>query len=198
MLDSMMSASGLSLAEQRRLRNACEAGPSVQMAPRHRPLPVGRKPKFQDPLQGVAINPLIARSLPGGGGRVTQANILRAHGGSLERAQYQSGPAAASADSKKEGLQNLMTYGTTQLPPPKHGRRAAVPGAAAPRPQPERSAESMLRGQIADEIAERQEFLETMRAMGKGAEHEAKLTGEIAERMQDLKALDRLESGAGR
>ena len=190
MLDTMMASSNLPLAEQRRLRAACAAGPSAQMQPRRKPLPVGRKPKFEDPLKGVAINPMIARQLPGGAGRVTQAEILRSHGGSLERDQFRGGqPAGTSSEIQKEELQNLMTYGSKRLPEPARKRTGAAASNA-----PQCSAESSLRAQISDEIAERQDFLETMRAMGRGAEHEAKVKGEISERMQDLKALDRLES----
>ena len=188
MLDSMMSASGMSQTDQRRLRAACAARPSAQLAPARKPLPVGRKPKFVDPLKGVPINPLVARQLPGGGGRVKQADILKAHGGSLDREQYKGGLPGTSSAVKKEELQNLMTYGVKQLPPPSHKRSDAPLAAAAP------PAERALRAQIADEIAERQEFLQSMRAMGRAGDHEAKITGEIAERLRDLKDLDRLEA----
>jgi len=50
-----------------------------------------------------------------------------------------------------------------------------------------------LRNQIADEVAERQEFLDTMVAAGKGAEYEAEINGQIAERLADLRRLDALE-----
>ena len=71
---------------------------------------------------------------------------------------------------------------------PEEGFDAAPVAAAAP------PAERALRAQIADEIAERQEFLQSMRAMGRAGDHEAKITGEIAERLRDLKDLDRLEA----
>mmetsp|Transcript_39237 Transcript_39237/g.103430 ORF Transcript_39237/g.103430 Transcript_39237/m.103430 type:complete len:209 (-) Transcript_39237:203-829(-) len=189
MLDSMMSASNLPLAEQRRLRAAVAAGPSQQMAPRHKPLPVGRKPQFQDPLRGVPINPSLARQLPGGGGRLMHSDILAAHGGSLEREQFRGGPERVSGAVRKEELQNLMTYGKKQLPPPSKPR--AAPSQAL---EPARSEEASMRDAIANEIAERQQFLDSMHALGKGGEHEARIKGEIAERLQDLKTLDRLET----
>jgi uncharacterized protein YgfB (UPF0149 family) len=49
-----------------------------------------------------------------------------------------------------------------------------------------------LKQQIEDEIAERHEFLDRMRGLGRAHEHEARITGEIAERMQDLRALARI------
>eukprot|EP00316_Scyphosphaera_apsteinii_P013293 CAMPEP_0119305294 /NCGR_PEP_ID=MMETSP1333-20130426/6327_1 /TAXON_ID=418940 /ORGANISM="Scyphosphaera apsteinii, Strain RCC1455" /LENGTH=216 /DNA_ID=CAMNT_0007308355 /DNA_START=126 /DNA_END=776 /DNA_ORIENTATION=- len=49
-----------------------------------------------------------------------------------------------------------------------------------------------LRSQIADEVAERQEFLETMQKLGRGAEYESQIRNEIAERLADLKKLDSL------
>ena len=71
---------------------------------------------------------------------------------------------------------------------PRHGRRAKQSGAqAAPKNEQEE-----LRGQIADEVAERQTFLDSMRAMGKGAEFEAQISAQIAERMDDLRRLDKL------
>ena len=190
MLDSMMSSSGLPLAEQRRLRAAVDAGPSAQIVPRKKPLPVGRHPKFQDPLRGVPINPHIARRFPGGGGRMAQSDILRAHGGSLEREQFRGSLPATSSEVKREELANLMTYGTKQLPTVSHGRESVRTSSTSPRAIA--SSDAALRDAIVDEIADRQTFLETMRQHGKGAEHESRINGEIAERLQDLKRVDQL------
>jgi len=44
------------------------------------------------------------------------------------------------------------------------------------------------------EIDERHSFLAEMREIGKGKEYEAIITGEIAERVRDLKKLDKLMS----
>jgi len=57
--------------------------------------------------------------------------------------------------------------------------------------------EASLREQIQDEVAERQAFLDNMRALGRGTEHEARIQVEISERMQDLKVLERLEREEG-
>jgi hypothetical protein len=65
-------------------------------------------------------------------------------------------------------------------------KRSSQPPPEAP--PPPRS----LKQQIEDEIAERHEFLDRMRGLGRAHEHEARITGEIAERMQDLRALARI------
>ena len=41
----------------------------------------------------------------------------------------------------------------------------------------------MLHDQIADEIAERQRFIDSMRALGKAGQHELRIKNEIADRM---------------
>ena len=48
------------------------------------------------------------------------------------------------------------------------------------------------RMQVSAEIAERQQFLEHMRAMGKGEEHEAPIRLQVAERMGELGTLERM------
>ena len=46
--------------------------------------------------------------------------------------------------------------------------------------------------QVSAEIAERQQFLEQMRAMGKGEEHEGSIRLQVAERMSELGTLERM------
>ena len=48
------------------------------------------------------------------------------------------------------------------------------------------------------QVAERQDFLDAMRAMGRAAEHEAVISGEIRDRLNDLKVLDRIEPDTDR
>jgi len=189
MLDKMMSASGLPLSEQRKLRNACAAGPSAQLPPGRRPLPVGRKPKYEDPLRGVAINPSIARSLPGASRR-SQQDILAMNGGSLERDQFRGGAPVKDREAHKEALQQTMAFGRELGPPTK--ARDPPP----PLPKAKASQEQELRAAIADEIAERQQFLDSMRGAGRGGEHEATIEAQISERLADLATLDRLEVGS--
>lgn len=99
-----------------------------------------------------------------------------------------------SSDEKKDALALRNQFkGMTpqeilaeQRPPPK------------PKSADARASGSTLRQQIEEEVAERQEFLDAMRAMGRGAEHEAVISGEIRDRLNDLKALDRLEGAEER
>lgn len=65
---------------------------------------------------------------------------------------------------------------------------AEQPAARAPPRAPAPS----LRNQIEDEIAERHDFLDAMQKLGQGREHEARIKGEVAERMQDLRRLEKL------
>ncbi len=72
----------------------------------------------------------------------------------------------------------------------------------APQPQPTRaqsadpgpaeSEESRMHRAIVEEIRERRAFLEEMTALGRAAEHEAAIRAQIAERMNDLRKLQRL------
>uniref|UniRef100_A0A7S4F5R9 Uncharacterized protein n=2 Tax=Chrysotila carterae TaxID=13221 RepID=A0A7S4F5R9_CHRCT len=80
-----------------------------------------------------------------------------------------------------------------------HGKtpqEVAAAQAGPPKPRQPRAVATtqQLRNQIVDEVAERQEFLDSMAKMGKGTEYEAKIRGEIAERLADLKKLDQLEA----
>ena len=70
---------------------------------------------------------------------------------------------------------------------PRHGRRAGQAAAAGGG-----SEEETLRGQIADEVADRQAWLDDMRALGKAAPYEEQIQAQIAERMDDLRRLDKL------
>ena len=54
----------------------------------------------------------------------------------------------------------------------------------------------MLHDQIADEIAERQRFIDSMRALGKAGQHELRIKNEIADRMSDLARVERLQRAA--
>jgi len=189
MLDKMMSASGLPKTEQRRLRAACAAGPSAPLpAARRRPAGAGARPhQYEDLLKGVPINPRM--NLPGAHRR-TQAMILAEHGGSLERDQYGGGPPPADRAAQVLQLQQQMEFGRV-LP---EGPSAAGPSRGAPKPKPRAERpEDALRSSIIAEIDERRQFIETMRAAGK-TEHEEAIQGQIAERLNDLKRLEALES----
>ena len=190
MLDNMMNASGIPQAEQRRLRAAVNAGPSAQLEARRRPLPVGRVAKYSDPLRGVAINPALAMRM-GGATRRSQADIVAANGGSLERPQFRGGPPVGDREASKEALQSFMQFGGR--PPAARSSAAAAPAPPAA-PPPRLSEEAKLRNAIVTEIEERQSFLESMRAMGRAAEHEQTIANQIAERMQELTTLDKLEA----
>lgn len=70
------------------------------------------------------------------------------------------------------------------------GRRAPPPQQP---PQPKaQSEEAALHEAIGAEIEERRAFLEDMRACGRGKEHEGPITAQIAERVEELKTLERL------
>ena len=67
---------------------------------------------------------------------------------------------------------------------------------APPKPPPVAAKPSSLRAQIEDEVAERHDFLDRMRELGRcDAEMEHRMKVEISERMGDLDSLRRLEVG---
>ena len=69
------------------------------------------------------------------------------------------------------------------------GRGSAQPDS----PGTERRSYQVLHDQIADEIAERQRFIDNMRALGKAGQHELRIKNEIADRMSDLARVERLQ-----
>ena len=84
-----------------------------------------------------------------------------------------------------------MEFGEV-LPEPKSSSNIALPPAPKPRAA-SKSSEAALRDSIVAEIDERREFLEVMQAAGK-TEHEQAVRGQIAERLNDLKRLEKLMS----
>lgn len=122
--------------------------------------------------------------------RRTRDEIADATGG-FERERAPPGVPTRSSDERKDELAMRNQF---------HGRTAeevlAMSGPPKERRAPakkEESEEEELRGKIADEVAERQAWLDDMRALGKAAEFEAQIQGEIAERLHDLKRLDALQ-----
>ena len=187
MLDSMMSASGLPLAEQRRMRAACAAGPSASLGVRRNRQAAAlasSNHQYEDLLRGVPINPRMA--LPGTHRR-TQAQIIAENGGSMDREQFRGGAPTRDRTVQKTQLQQRMEFGRV-LPEVSSSDAPAKP-TSAPKTY---SAEDELRHSIMAEVEERQQFIATMRQMGKGAEHEEAIQGQIAERLRDLRRIDAL------
>lgn len=96
-------------------------------------------------------------------------------------------PTQSSDDKKDELALRNQFHGKT--PQEIIAEEPGLPRKPAPTPSA-----TTLRGQIEDEVAERQEWLDRMKDLGRGGEHEGRIAAEIAERLQDLKALDRLEA----
>jgi hypothetical protein len=123
---------------------------------------------------------------------------LRAEHNGYERERAPRGAPSRSSDDKKDELamRNQLSGKTAdevlrEQAGPRRQRQAVGCGLSAPTEE-----EQMvdLRGEIADEIAERQDFLDQMTAAGRGNAYAPQLNAEIAERMADLR---RLESLAG-
>ena len=76
---------------------------------------------------------------------------------------------------------------------PEPGSSDAPPPKSTPAPKAS-TAEDELRHSIMAEVEERQQFIAAMRQMGKGAEHEEAIQGQIAERLRDLRRIDALAS----
>lgn len=98
------------------------------------------------------------------------------------RPQYGGGGRLVDRDAEKQKLQNAFAYG-------EHAPQAgAAPPAAPPPPKP-RSEAAELHEQISQEITERQQFVEQMRASG-NRQHETLMQQQIAERLADLRTLE--------
>lgn len=92
-------------------------------------------------------------------------------------------PTKSSDERKDELATRNQFYGKTP--------QEILADAPAARPVAKGPAPS-LRHQIEDEIAERHDFLDAMRNLGQAKEHESRIKGEVAERMQDLRRLEQL------
>ena len=152
-----------------------------------------QKQPYEDLLKGVPINPSLARSIPGAKIRSKQ-EILARHGGSLERDQYFGQGSQANRGLNKEQLAQKMTFGYVlpDLPAEGNSVGAAGKGGSSSRG----TEEEQMRDQIIGEIDERKEFLDAMRAAGRGKEHEDAILGQISERLQDLRTLENLSKDA--
>ena len=117
------------------------------------------------------------------------------NGGSLERPQYGGGRPNLNRGLTKEQLQQKLEFGYVLGEQPTSGgvMRNSQPAAAATAPpRRQESEEEALRSAIVTEIDERREFLDNMRALGKGKEHQEQILGEISSRLADLKTLEKL------
>jgi len=181
LLDRMMADAKLPVTEQRRLR-ALAAGDASAAQPSRR-VPRGSLPMlpYEDPLRGRAINPRIV----GGQQRKSHADIVAETNG-YERDMFRGRPNGGLArDEQKSALQDRYLNSTVGAP------RRSQPKQPAPQPRQESEA-SALHAQVRAEIAERQEFLTSMRAMGRAAEHEDTIQQQVAERMTELRKLERM------
>ena len=108
----------------------------------------------------------------------------------FETPQAPAGRPVRSNDERKDelALRNQF-YGRTP-----QEVLASQPPPAKPKPKPTVEAStSELRNQIAEEVAERHEFMDRMREMGRlDADTRGRMEFEIADRMQDLKKLEQL------
>lgn len=103
---------------------------------------------------------------------------------------------ARSSDEKKEELatRNQFAGKTPEevLREQAQPRRGGGAGGGGKAVLTEKQQMDQMRNDIADEIAERQEFLDVMTAAGRGNEYAMQLQGEIAERVSDLRRLEKL------
>lgn len=116
---------------------------------------------------------------------------IRQEWDNFETPQAPPGMPVRSGDERKDelALRNQFNGKTPQE------MLAEAPKKVAPAPPPP----SSLRQQIEDEVAERHEFLDQMRALGRpvDAQTDARIKYEIADRLQDLKKLEQLGGEGG-
>ena len=188
LLNDMMKDSKLNAHEQRKLRLAMEMGGSLPVRRAVQPPPAYKRP-YQDPLRGIALNPRLCPTVTT---KSRHAILVETRG--YDRPQYGGGQKQLRTRAEEvERLQNRFAFGEDAPAPTRPPRRAAA--MAAPPPQPARSEEAKLHEEITAEIAERQEFLASMRAAGR-MEHDATIQQQIGERMGDLRALERMMGSA--
>jgi len=122
------------------------------------------------------------------------AEELRAEHNGYQRERAPRGAPCRSSDDKKDELamRNQLSGKTAeevlreQAVPMR--RQRPVVGCSAP----EEEQMARMRDDIADEIAERQDFLDQMIAAGRGNQYAPQLNAEFAERMADLRRLESL------
>lgn len=180
LLDKMMDACNLPDAEKRRLR---ALGNGQRVAARGSAAP-SRPRQYEDMLRGVALNPNIVTTRY----TRTRAEVVASLGpGGYDRPQFGGAPRPRDNEAEKASLQMHMQFGKDAA-----GRSLApAPPVAAP-PAPRVSEEAALHQAISSEIDERRAFLDSMRAAGRAKEHEAVISAQIAERVQELKTVERL------
>ena len=71
-----------------------------------------------------------------------------------------------------------------------HSRSTAAPKAASTKPTSQKSEFEAMFAEVEREIAEREETLAKLRALGQSGPHEAKLQGEISQRVAELKRIN--------
>lgn len=113
---------------------------------------------------------------------------IRANEDGFQRPRAPAGKPVRSSDAKKDELaMRNQFFGKT---PQEILAEDPRPRRAAPAAPSAASEEQQLHDAIADEIRERQDFLDEMTRLGQGDLHSQQIDMEIAERMRDLKKLE--------
>lgn len=122
---------------------------------------------------------------------------LRQEHGEYARPMAPPGVPVRSSDEKKDELARANQMAGMSMEEMTRQRKAESiaadrrvgAGGAAAAPLSEKEQVAKLRADIADEIADRQGFLNQMASAGRSREYEAQVNGEIADRMNDLRRL---------
>jgi len=193
LLDKMMADAKIPAAQQRHLRAVAEGKrpPHVPVAPAAaRAARGGPSRPYEDRYAGIALNPsLVPRGI-----KLREEIVAETRGyqRDMYRATYDGRP---NTTDQKAMLQDSY-FGPAAdrgAAPAGRGARAVSRSAhTAPPPPRAKSEAARLHEAIAEEIIERQEFLEEMRVAGRAQEIEGKLRREIAERMQELRRVEEL------
>eukprot|EP00877_Chromochloris_zofingiensis_P007945 jgi/Chrzof1/3403/Cz12g24020.t1 len=90
-------------------------------------------------------------------------------------------------EAEKDRLSALFQHGRQGLQEMQEEQQRQA--AAASRAKPQLDTKEQLIDQIIDEISERREFLQSMRANGRGQEYEATVKAEVSQRLAQLRRL---------
>eukprot|EP01062_Namystynia_karyoxenos_P075152 TRINITY_DN7234_c0_g1_i1.p1 TRINITY_DN7234_c0_g1~~TRINITY_DN7234_c0_g1_i1.p1 ORF type:complete len:262 (+),score=101.88 TRINITY_DN7234_c0_g1_i1:95-787(+) len=177
-------------ARELRLQREREAaGPKPKVQPKSRarvavPRPTGRVGRADD-SQASGYSFLPARP----GKRLEPASRADLFAIQAERAAQPAPPRRHISEQDKDRLVQFMAHNGERPPSPPE----LPPVKPKPR-QPPTELESLreLFAEVEQEVQERREFLADMRRAGQGKKYEAQIKAEVAERVQQLRSIDRM------
>ncbi|KAH9513094.1 hypothetical protein Btru_035816 [Bulinus truncatus] len=179
LLKDMMKESKLTNFQQRHIQQTLKSGGNLPSAvPPTTSKTDNRKYIRPDPLPKV-LNPKVYS------GGVRSKNTMQAMG-AFEKPEYIPVKGVTRSTREKERLANIMAFGEDK---PKVAARNVRIETESPPPPPDRFQE------LQSEIADRQNFLKEMEAIGKGDKYKTIISTEISQLLREMELIDQKKSG---